>query len=164
MTNKPLIIFLGNSILSDDRAGLIIGERLRERLESKGNEVQVLEKSGVSLIDYLAGRDYVIIVDSMASTEKHVGEVVTLTLDDLLRHPPMSSHYLGLAESISLMNSIGIEHAKELRIIGIVVYDPFTISEKVSEGLERELPKLEGEIYDVICSELGQIVGRSALA
>ena len=144
MTNKPLILFLGNSILSDDRIGLIIGEKLRERLESEGNEVQVLEKSGVSLIDYFEGRDQVIIVDSVESAGKRAGDIVSLTLDDLLRNPPMSSHYLGLPE---------------LRILGIAVDNTLTVSEKISENLENQLPKLETEIHSAICSMTNQNVG-----
>ena len=159
MTNKPLILFLGNSILSDDRIGLIIGEKLRERLESEGNEVQVLEKSGVSLIDYFEGRDQVIIVDSVESARKRAGDIVSLTLDDLLRNPPMSSHYLGLPESVRLMNSLGIEQPKQLRILGIAVDNTLTVSEKISENLENQLPKLETEIHSAICSMTNQNVG-----
>jgi hydrogenase maturation protease len=154
--NKPLILFLGNSILSDDRIGLIIGEKLRERLESEGNEVQVLEKSGVSLIDYFEGRDHVIIVDSVQSSGKRAGEIVTLTLDDLLSYPPMSSHYLGLPESIRLMNSLGIEQPKQFRILGIVVDNPLTVSERISDSLRKELPKLETEIHSAIGSMTNQ--------
>jgi hydrogenase maturation protease len=159
VTNKPLILFLGNSILSDDRIGLIIGEKLKERLESEGNEVQVLEKSGVSLIDYFEGRDHVIIVDSVESVGKRAGDIVSLTLDDLLRCPPMSSHYLGLPESVRLMNSLGIEQPKQLRILGIAVDNTLTVSEKISENLENELPKLETEIHNAICSMTNQNVG-----
>jgi hydrogenase maturation protease len=159
VTNKPLILFLGNSILSDDRIGLIIGERLRQRLESKGNEVQVLEKSGVSLIDHIEGRDQVIIVDSVQSVGKRAGEIVTLTLDDLLRDPPMSSHYLGLPESMRLMDSLGLESPKQFRILGIVVDNPLTVSEDISENLEVELPKLEHEVHSAVCSMTNQNVG-----
>ena len=157
--NKPLILFLGNSILSDDRIGLIIGEALREKLESEGNEVQVLEKSGVSLIDYFEGKEHVIIVDSVQSEGKRAGEIVNLTLNDLLRYPPMSSHYLGLPESIRLMNSLGIEQPKQLRILGIVVDNPLTVSESISDNLREELPKLEREIHRAICSMTYQSVG-----
>jgi hydrogenase maturation protease len=159
VTNRPLILFLGNSILSDDRIGLIIGEKLRERLESEGNEVEVLEKSGVSLIDYIEGRDQVIIVDSVESVGKRAGEIVSLTLDDLLRDPPMSSHYLGLPESMKLMDSLGLESPKQFRILGIVVDNPLTVSEDISENLEAELPKLEHEVHSAICSMTNQNVG-----
>ena len=159
MTNKPLIMFLGNSILSDDRIGLILGEKLRKRLELQGHEVQVLEKNGISLIDYFEGRDHVIIVDSVESVGKRAGEIVHLTLDDLLRYPPMSSHYLGLPESVRLMSSLGIEQPKQIRILGIAVDNPLTVSEKISENLEKELPRLELELHSAIYSMTNQNAG-----
>ena len=88
----------------------------------------------------------------MESVGKRAGEIVSLTLDDLLRYPPMSSHYLGLPESIRLMNSLGLEQPKQLRILGIVVDNPLTVSEKISENLENALPKLETELHSAICS------------
>ncbi len=71
----------------------------------------------------------------------------------------MSSHYLGLPESIRLMNSLGLEQPKQLRILGIVVDNPLTVSENISENLESELPKLETEIHSAICSMTNQNVG-----
>jgi Ni,Fe-hydrogenase maturation factor len=42
MTKKNLVLFLGSSILGDDRVGLVAGEMLRKRLESAGYEVEIL--------------------------------------------------------------------------------------------------------------------------
>jgi Ni,Fe-hydrogenase maturation factor len=50
-TKGVLIIFLGNAILSDDRITLTLGEMLKEKLESEGHQVEVLERTGFSLID-----------------------------------------------------------------------------------------------------------------
>jgi Ni,Fe-hydrogenase maturation factor len=70
MTKKKLVLFLGSSILGDDRVGLVVGEMLKKRLESAGYEVEILEKSGFSLIDYLENREEVVIVGSV-KTGKH---------------------------------------------------------------------------------------------
>jgi hypothetical protein len=57
------------------------------------------------------------------------------------------------------MNSLGLEQPKQLQILGIVVDNPLTVSETISENLENELPKLETEIHNAICSMTNQNMG-----
>jgi len=82
MIKKLLVLFLGNPILADDKIGLVLGEMLKPMLESEGHEVEILEKTGFSLIDYLENRRAAVIVDSVKTGKHEVGEIVTIRPED----------------------------------------------------------------------------------
>ncbi len=147
---KPLILFLGNSILADDRIGLIIGEMLKEKLESEGKDVEVIEKTGYSLLDYLEGRESVIIVDSVITGRHGIGEIVSLTPDDFQRFSPSSSHYAGIPELLNLMKQLELVPPLDFRVIGIEVEDPYTVSTKISRKLETEVNRIAEAIHKVV--------------
>lgn len=159
VTNKGnakqgLIIFLGNAILSDDRIGLIVGEILRERLESEGYQVEILEKTGFSLIDYLENTEDTVIVDSVRTGKHQVGQVVSLSLDDFQQYAPFTSHDVGISEALRLMRKLDLNPPRHLRILGIEVEDPYTISENMSEKLTGRLSELAQEIHKMISSTI----------
>jgi hydrogenase maturation protease len=147
---KPLILFLGNSILADDRMGLIIGEMLKETLKSEGKDVEVIEKIGYSLLDYLEGRESVIIVDSVITGRHRIGEITTLTPDDLQRFSPSSSHYAGIPELLNLMKQLELAPPLDFRVIGIEVEDPYAVSTKISRKLETEVNRIAEEIHTIV--------------
>lgn len=149
---KPLILFLGNSILADDRIGLIIGETLEEKLKAEGNDVEVIEKSGFSLLDYLEGRHRVVIVDSVRTSNHEVGDIVAIGPEDFRSYGPFSSHYAGIPESIELMKKVDLEPPKDLTVLGIEVEDPYTVSLSISEKLQKELPRITQRVHEAITS------------
>lgn len=141
----PLILFLGNSIYAEDRIGLLVGEILKERLEVEGFEVEILERTGYTLIDHMAGRDCVIVVDSIPG---EYGEVVVIKdLKDLAIRSPRSPHYAGLPEAIELMKALNLSPPERIFVIGIGIRDPFMIGEKVSKELENKLEKIAEKVY-----------------
>ncbi|MCS7130060.1 MAG: hydrogenase maturation protease [Archaeoglobaceae archaeon] len=143
----PLILFLGNPIYSDDRIGLIVGEKLKNRFEEEGFEVEILEKSGYNLVDYIAGQEIVFVVDSIVG---EVGEVVLIeNLEDLKILFPRSPHYSGLPESLELMKALNLA-PKNFFVIGICVKDPFTISDKMSPELEEIVDFVAERVYNCI--------------
>ena len=149
-----LILFLGNAILSDDRIGLIVGEMLKEKLESEGYEVRILEKTGFSLLDYLENRDEVVLVDSVRTGGRPVGQIVSLNLDEFKQYAPFTSHYAGIPETVRLMKQLDLNPPRHIRILGIEVEDPYTISEKISDKLTTRLNELVQEIHKMISSSV----------
>lgn len=154
MTKKTLVLFLGSSILSDDRVGLVLGEILRKRLESAGYEVEILEKSGFSLIDYLENREDVVIVDSVKTGKHEVGQVISISLGDLQRYAPFTSHYAGIPDTLEPMKQLDLNPPRRLRILGVEVDDPYTISENMSEKLRKRLSQLAQEVYSITSSSV----------
>lgn len=153
---KPLILFLGNPILKDDKIGLIVGERLREALVSEGCDVEVADKVGLNLIDYLEGRDKVVIVDSVAAPNRRIGEVVELDVSDVRPPSVLSPHYVGLPEALRIMEALDLSPPRKLYVIGIGVSDVYSVSDELSEELKAKLEGVVESVYKKIKEVLGR--------
>lgn len=151
----PLIIFMGNLLFRDDRVGLIVGEKLRERLEREGYEVEIAEKVGLNLIDHLQGRDEVAIVDSVVAQGCRPGDVKEMELDQLDSFTLLSPHYVGVPETVRLMEALGLQPPARLHIIGICVSDVYTLSEEMSDELSGKIDEIAERVYSVISGKVG---------
>jgi len=147
---KPLVIFLGNRIFSDDRIGLEVGALLKDKLHSKGFDVEILESGGPILLDYLEGRESVAIVDSVKIEEACPGEVREISMEEFKKTSPASPHYMGLPEVLSMARQLGLTLPKKIVLIGIVVEDPYTVSEKLSDTLREKLGEIAEKVYERI--------------
>ncbi len=152
MTKKTLILFLGNPIFSDDKIALILGENLKGLLESEGYNVEIVEKTGFSLLDYLENQEEVVIVDSIRTGKHEVGEIVPVRLEDFIQFAPLTTHYVGIPEALELMRQLDLNPPKQVHVLGVEVEDPYTISEEMSNKLKGKLIQLCREIHSTILS------------
>jgi hydrogenase maturation protease len=152
MIKKLLVLFLGNPILGDDKVGLVLGEMLKPPLESEGHEVEILEKAGFSLIDYLENRRDAVIVDSIKTGKHEVGEIVTVKPEDFQQYAPFTSHYVGIPEALKMMRQLDLNPPEHIHILGIEVEDPYTISEEMSQKLTERLDELSEKIHKNVSS------------
>ncbi|MEM3397688.1 MAG: hydrogenase maturation protease [Nitrososphaerota archaeon] len=150
MNSKPLILFIGNYLFRDDKVSLLVGEKLKPVLENEGFEVEIMDKSGLPLIDYIEGRELAIIVDSVVTSKHPVGEVVEVDIDEVGKQSVWSPHYMNLSETLKVMKELGIPMPREIQIIGIEVSDVYTISEEVSEQLKEKLEEITRKVYDLV--------------
>ena len=156
MVNKPLVLFIGNILYSDDRIGILVGEKLKEELESEGFDVKILERMGYTLIDIIADRETVVIVDSIKSGKKEVGEVYLLDAKEMQTYTPLSPHSSGLPEMLNLMKSLNIKLPKNIYVIAIEVKDPYTISEELTPELKSKFYEIKKKVYEEIRKLLGK--------
>ena len=99
-----LIIGCGNRQRSDDGAGIVVAERLREL----GIKADTCAGQPADLIEAWTGADDVIVVDVVV-TGAPVGTVQTWDARQVLisRKAPASTHGLGVAEAIELARVLG---------------------------------------------------------
>jgi hydrogenase maturation protease len=146
----PMVLFLGNSIWSDDRIGILVGERLKDRLKNEGYEVEITEESGFSLMDLIAGRDTVIIVDSMRSGKHPIGEVLLIEPENFEQNTFLSPHYTGLPEILLLMELLDLNKPRRVYIIGIEIGNSYTMSEELSDDLRLKVEHIIEKVYNTI--------------
>jgi len=147
----PLILFLGNSIYAEDRIGLLVGEILKERLETGDLQVEILERIGYSLIEYIAGKDSVIIVDSIIG---EYGEVKLIEdLKSFAAFSPKSPHYAGLPEAIELMKALNLSIPERILVLGIGIRDPYAIGD-IPPELSAMLEEIAENVYAIIKNTL----------
>lgn len=149
-SKKPLIIFVGNSLFKDDKVSLIIGEKLKEELIEKGFDVEITERSGFIFVDLLSERESVVIVDSFKTGKFKIGEVVLIDKIDYDAYTPFTPHYVGLPEALKLLEELSLGSPRNICVIGIEVKDPFTISESMSEEIEKRLEEIVEKVRSYI--------------
>jgi hydrogenase maturation protease len=126
MTQTPiprvLVAGIGNILLEDDGFGPQAIARLEAEYEF-GSEVELLDLGTPTLdfVDYLVGRDVVIILDAL-SCGGEPGEILTYNREQLRGHLPgmrLSAHQPCLFETLSTAETAGIE-LKDILLVGVV--------------------------------------------
>jgi hydrogenase maturation protease len=135
---KVLVLGLGNDILTDDAVGLHIVQAVGERLAGEPEiEVKGTTEMGLALLDEIANRESVVLVDSVqtgAAPPGHIHELGPEALSGVLTTAP---HFLGVGETLALGKMLGLTMPRAVRIFAIEVADPYTLGTKMTPAVER---------------------------
>lgn len=136
------IIGLGNSILTDDGAGIYaareVGRRLAETGISGSVDIVESEVGGFALMELMAGWDKVILLDSIQFDNLQPGTVIRIEPESLRTSLRIRSvHDIDLPTVVALGRKLGLRMPARLAIFGIQAEDPFTFGESPSEAAQR---------------------------
>ena len=137
---STLIVGIGNILLGDEGVGV----RAIERMQSMdlGEDLELLDggTSGADLVESLAGRDKVLVLDCV-QFEASPGTVVRLRAEDLAGEDrPVSIHQIGLVDSLLMTRRLGCA-PREVIVFGVVPAS-LACSLKLTPAVEAALPKL----------------------
>jgi hydrogenase maturation protease len=144
---KTLILGFGNPILTDDRVGMRVAQKIGE--ENPHLEVIETSEAGIALIDHVAGYDQLVIIDSIKTEQGKPGELYKLGLEDL--KPAMyfsSSHGIDIATAFKLGESLGHKMPKHISIYAVEVRDNTTFGEQCTEEVEGRIPFIAKQIIE----------------
>jgi len=155
--NGIVIVGLGSPIRTDDAIGLVIARRLGDLCLRSDCHIKELMTGGIQLVEEILGFDTAIIIDAMHCTDGAVGTCHRFEIGDLGVRIPCLTHHFGLMEGIELGKRLQLDIPGELRVYGIEVSDPYTVSEHMTPELTRSIPRIldyissrESEIFDHI--------------
>ena len=135
---RVLVLGLGNDILTDDAIGLRVVEAARERLAGEPDiEVKTTTEMGLALLDEIADRESVVLVDSVQTGEASPGKIHEIDSLDLSRVLTTAPHFLGIGETLALGKTLGLAMPMNVRIIAIEVADPYTLGTKMTLAVEQ---------------------------
>ena len=146
MTKPVLVLGVGNVLLSDEGVGVHVVRRLQSMELPPDVEAIDGGTAGYELIEFLAGRKRVIIVDCIRADGPE-GSIICATPDqlDLRWAAPSSVHQLGLSEL--LYHARLLESPPEILIVGIIPKTPLEAGTEVSESL---IPVLDVAVSKVL--------------
>ena len=159
MTNNitphaPLLICIGNDYRGDDGVGLYIGRHAK----IKGLNVQVIENSGdgIAMMDTWKERGTVILVDAVysghpAGTIFRFDALNSSFPENML---PVSTHDVGIAECISLSDSLDLL-PKKMIFYGIGG-ENFGQGKHLSAVVRKAADAVVGKIAEELANELLQ--------
>ncbi|MDU8924989.1 HyaD/HybD family hydrogenase maturation endopeptidase [Pasteurellaceae bacterium LIM206] len=117
---KPLILGIGNILLSDEGVGARIVQEL-EKLKNITPHFDLLDggTSGMELLDEMAGREHIIVIDAVLA-DKQPGDIIVLNDEEVpaMFGRKISPHQLGLSDVLSALK-LTDEYPRHLCLIGI---------------------------------------------
>jgi len=132
MRAPVLVLGIGNILLRDEGVGVRVVEALGREVLPEGVELLDGGTAGADLLDTLAGRRKVVVIDALDAGAEP-GAVVRLAGGELAPHDgPLSLHEIGLAETLAMARQLGCA-PHEVVVIGVQPGD-------VSPGLELTEP------------------------
>ena len=117
-----LVLGVGNILLSDEGIGVRVIEALEQRYVLPDN-VDVLDggTAGMELLEAMASRSHLIIVDAIVSRKSEPGELLILRDDEVpvLFNNKISPHQLGLSDVLSALRFTG-EFPDKITLVGVI--------------------------------------------
>ena len=149
MSNKTLILGLGNSILRDDRIGLDVARLVQKELKLVDCDLVESQLVGTNILDFICGYKTLIVIDSIKTENGKDGDIYQLSLDDLPKQKRMNSpHNVGLYWTIQMGRKLGMDVPDIIRIYAIEVNDPFNFGEELTDTMKKLLPKIVENILE----------------
>jgi len=149
--SKPIVIGVGNVLLSDEGVGIHIVRQLKKRDISKLVEIHEIGTSSFELLNVIEGNSLVIIVDAVRMDNKP-GTVKNINLvieDDISLLPQFTSlHQLDLISTLKMAKGV-IDLPKKIVLIGI---EPSSLETgiELSKLVEAAIPKAISEIMKTL--------------
>ena len=149
MTERILIIGIGNAYRSDDGAGLTAAAELT-RLRLPGADILKASGDGTSLIEAWQGRKHVVLVDatSAGATPGTIHRIETSTEPLPANFSHHSTHSVNLAEAVELARVLN-RLPERLTVLGIEGED-FRSGTELSPAVRSAVDK----VVQLICEEL----------
>ena len=133
---RVLVLGLGNDILTDDAVGLRIIDALRKRLASEPDiELKATTEMGLALLDEIAERASLVLVDAVQTGRVAPGHVHELDPAELTGVLTTAPHFLGIRETLALGKLLGLAMPRQVRIVAVEVTDPFTLGTELTPAV-----------------------------
>jgi hydrogenase maturation protease len=143
-----LVLGLGNILLSDEGVGVRVVEALQERYRiPDGVDVVDGGTSGMDMLDIIAGRDHLIVVDAVNTGEPPTS-VIRLTGEavPVFFRSKISPHQLGISDVLATLRLLESEPAG-ITLIGIVPL-ALDLGLELSPAIAARLDDLVGMVTD----------------
>ncbi len=147
---KTVILGLGNTLLSDDGAGVLAARRLQTVI-GKADDVDVVESGwgGFRIIDLLSGYDRAIIIDAIKTGLQPVGYIHRVDGRELVHSVRMVSfHDINFATALEFAREMGIPMPGNVTVYAIEVAETEVFSEFITPGVRRAIEECVRQVLD----------------
>ncbi len=147
-TDRLLILGIGNDLLGDDAAGLMVAAALEDGRLPAGTTVETATRSGLALLDTVVGFRRVLLIDSQVSG-RPPGSIDEFTLTPSVVRSP-SAHYLSYGEALTIGVAVGLELPDEIRVLAVERTPEVWIGADLSGPVRGALPALVGRARTIV--------------
>jgi hydrogenase maturation protease len=173
--SRSLIVYLGNPILSSDRIGIDVGQRLAREVSGGTLRRDVLRKdislgdvlrstdirefigSPLDLISEIEGYERLVLIDAIVTKKLEVGQVALFREEELLEFAKAQHvHGLNLAEVIALSRRLSLPFPERILLIGIEVGDIGAFGDTLDSRLQDRFEGIYRSVREAVLSFLGE--------
>ncbi|MFH1423012.1 MAG: hydrogenase maturation protease [Planctomycetota bacterium] len=143
---NTLILGIGNSILSDDAAGLEVIQRLKGTTSAMVKEIN---SNILDIINEMEGFNHVVIVDSIKTEKGIPGTWCKMQPDDLLdsnMRNSSSTHSMNLPFAIRIAKECGCKLPEKIDIYAIEIKDNHTFAEGCCQAVQQAVQDVSSQI------------------
>ncbi|SDN31528.1 hydrogenase maturation protease [Desulfonauticus submarinus] len=147
---EVVVIGIGNPLLSDDRAGIVIVEDLeREGLPA---QFEILYTVGFELLDKILGYKKAIIVDACMLGQK-IGDILEVKVEDIFASSKLvNSHAMHIGTSLKLGFELYPDlMPKEVKIFLIEVENIEEFSKNFTPEVKKAVEEVKQRIKQELC-------------
>lgn len=138
---NPLILGMGNTIMTDDGVGVHAARRARSLLAGSGRvDVAEAEVAGFALLDLLRDRTRVVIIDALAGGGAAPGTIRVESLDAF--RPSLhlcAGHEIDLPTAIEMGRQMGHRMPSEIHLVVVEVEDARTLGESCTPAVQAAI-------------------------
>ncbi|MBI5474292.1 MAG: hydrogenase maturation protease [Ignavibacteriae bacterium] len=154
-----VVIGVGNSIATDDGAGIRVAQRLRETISDRRLTIVESERGGLELLNFLEGSSKAYIIDAAWTKSAPPGTITLIrTRSPYAVEPLPSIHTIGLRTVLSFGQSIGMSLPDEVIVFTIEAKE----IERFSEECTPEIEAATRRVSTLLASELQQMFDANA--
>lgn len=142
---KTLILALGNPILSDDR----VGHEIADRIAKNTSDFDIIKSSAATMdiIPKLAGYERLVIIDAIQLGTSNPGTVHFFTLDDFADTIRKSSpHDINFATAIQMAKEWGYDVPENVCIYAVEVKELAKFAESCTPEVQNKLDEITTRI------------------
>lgn len=153
-TDRNVVIALGNPLLCDDSAALVVLRILREGTLSRRTDFVENFSSGMDLLPELMCHQRAIVMDAVCTGHVEPGACVEFSLEDLshTRQPRLvDTHGMNLATVVQAGLRFGYPMPEQLTILGIEGRDFTSFRECPRENVMEHLPEIVARVERTLC-------------
>ncbi len=162
---KTLLLGVGNPILSDDQAGLLVAELVKVILEGKGEmlpkwlSIETAERGGLEFTERLSGFERAIIVDTLKTDGERIGQTYELTEDDFEKTEHLTSyHGINFFTAVELGRRLGLKMPSEIKVFAIEISENQIISEQIHPEVMRAVKELSKRLVLMLLRDTLELV------
>jgi hydrogenase maturation protease len=145
------VLCLGNDLLADDALGIVVADRIRERVSPEIDVVDTME-TGFSLMEYLLDVRRMVVVDTVMTGKAVPGTVYVVREQDVKEVSGGSPHYIGLFEGLELGRELGLNVPDDLVIVAVEGGDCRTVGGLMSQSVHDAIPIVLAQVSEILHS------------
>jgi hydrogenase maturation protease len=141
-SERILVLGLGNDILTDDAVGLHVARAVRERLcDEPDVVVRESMEMGMTLLDQVVGFRGLVLIDAVQTGRLPPGTVRTHELAEYRTFRVSTPHFLGLADTFALADSLSLPVPCYVQVVTIEVEDALTLGTELTPAVRDAVPR-----------------------